>query len=315
MFLIAPASANTIGKIANGLCDNLLTSLLCAFNKQVIYAPAMNVNMWNNKFVQENILKLKQNGAIFIEPTEGELACGYDGKGRMAEPQDIVKVIVETLNQPQILKGKKILITAGGTKESIDPVRFIGNYSSGKMGIALADAAKRLGAEVTLVSTICDLKREYKTITVKSALSMLEAVDSEFKENDALIMTAAVADYRPEKIIKDKIKKDMTGNFQLNLVKNPDILAEMSKKKTSNQTVIGFCAESTNLIEYAERKIDSKNLDFIVANDISQTDIGFNSDFNSVTIIDNAKNKTILEKQPKKELAYQILKVIFDDKN
>lgn len=310
VFIIAPASANTMGKIANGICDNLLTSLACAFQKQMIYAPAMNTGMWNNKAVQKNIEVLKSFGALFVEPEEGFLACGTDGKGRLADVNKIYAKAVDCLTSNKFLEGKKIVITAGGTKENFDPVRYIGNYSSGKMGTALADKAFEAGAEVCLIKTF-PLNRSYKTVDVKSASQMMDAVKKEFETADVLIMTAAVADYRPQEEVFSKIKKDLTDELILKLVKNPDILQEMCKIKKDNQVVIGFCAESDNLIEYAKEKIKKKNCDFLVANDISRKDTGFSSDYNEVFILDRNLSVQKIEKDTKDNIAKRILESIW----
>ena len=310
IFVIAPASANTIGKIANGICDNLLTSLACAFQKQIIFAPAMNTGMWENKAVQKNIQTLKTFGAIFVEPEDGFLACGTDGKGRLADINTIYEVTCECLQEKQFLKGKKIVITAGGTKENFDPVRYIGNYSSGKMGTAIADRAFEAGADVCLIKTF-ELSRSYKTVDVQSAAQMFEAVKKEFNDADILIMTAAVADYRPEKTADLKLKKDSTEELVLKLVKNPDILSEMCKIKKEGQTVIGFCAESNNLLEYAKQKIQKKNCDYLIANDISRKDTGFSSDYNEVFILDRNLNITKLEKDTKYNIAQKILECLW----
>ena len=310
VFVIAPASANIIGKVANGICDNLLTSLACACQKPMIFAPAMNTGMWNNRAVQSNIEKLKDCGAVFVEPEEGFLACGTDGKGRLAEINKIYETVCDCLVQNRFLKGKKIVITAGGTKENFDPVRYIGNYSSGKMGTALADRAYEAGAEVCLIKTF-PLQRNYKTIDVKSAQQMFEAVKQEFETADVLIMAAAVADYRPEKEADLKFKKDSTEELVLKLVKNPDILSEMCKIKKEGQTVIGFCAESNNLIEFAKQKIQKKNCDYLIANDISRKDTGFSSDYNEVFIIDKQLNITKLDKDTKNNIAKGILEQLW----
>lgn len=311
LFIIAPASANTIGKIANGICDNLLTSLIIAFKKPVILAPAMNCNMWENKFVQDNISRLKEAGFYFVEPTEGDLACGYQGKGRMAEPETILNKALQILNQEKFLQGKKIVITAGGTKEAIDPVRYIGNHSSGKMGFALADAAYNSGAEVVLVSTV-KVEKPYKIINVNTTIEMLEAVKTEFITADSLIMSAAPADFRPRALAEQKIKKENTENLVIELVKNPDILKEISQIRKPEQTVIGFCAESEDLLNNAKKKIESKNLDYIVANDISNPEIGFNSDYNAVLLINKEGQITEIAKTQKKELAKIIIEKVFD---
>ena len=310
IFVIAPASANTIGKIANGICDNLLTSLACAFQKQIIFAPAMNTGMWENKAVQKNIQILKTFGAIFVEPEDGFLACGTDGKGRLADINTIYEKACECLQEKRFLKGKKIVITAGGTKENFDPVRYIGNYSSGKMGTAIADRAFEAGADVCLIKTF-ELSRSYKTVDVQSAAQMFEAVKKEFADADILIMTAAVADYRPEKTADLKLKKDSTEELVLKLVKNPDILSEMCKIKKEGQTVIGFCAESNNLLEYAKQKIQKKNCDYLIANDILRKDTGFSSDYNEVFILDRNLNITKLEKDTKYNIAKKILECLW----
>ncbi|OGI21821.1 MAG: hypothetical protein A2287_03885 [Candidatus Melainabacteria bacterium RIFOXYA12_FULL_32_12] len=310
LFIIAPASANTIGKIANGICDNLLTSLSTAFRKPVILAPAMNCNMWENQFVQKNITILEKAGFYIVPPEKGDLACGYQGIGRMADIQKIIDKAIEVIEQESFLKGKKIVITAGGTKENIDPVRYIGNYSSGKMGIAIADAAHQFGAEVSLISTV-KIEKPYKVVHVKSALDMLKATKEEFSNSDALIMAAAVADYRPESTANQKIKKSASETLTINLVKNPDILKEISTIKKSNQLIMGFCAESENLIANAQKKIYEKNLDFIVANDISNPEIGFESDYNAVTLIDKSGNQQEIPKTTKRDLAKILLNKVF----
>ena len=310
LFLIVPASANTVGKIANGICDNLLTSLIAAFNKPVIVAPAMNCNMWENLFVQENVLKLEKVGYYVITPETGELACGYEGVGRLAEVDNILEKVLEIFSTESFLKGKKIIITAGGTKEPIDPVRYIGNKSSGKMGMALADAAYSFGADVTLISTVKTTK-PYEIISISTAIEMLEAVKDEFICADALIMAAAVADFRVNNAFNHKIKKGESESITIELVKNPDILAEISKIKKANQLLVGFCAESQDLIENAKKKITNKNLDFIVANDISNKEIGFDSDYNAVTVINKSMNEIKIDKTTKKELAKIILREIF----
>ena len=217
--VIAPASANTISKIAQGICDNLLTSIACAFTKPVIIAPAMNCNMWENPILQENLHKLHYE---ILEPESGYLACGYEGKGRLCSLEKIFDKTVEFLTYKP-LNGKKIVVTSGGTVEGIDPVRYISNYSSGKMGLALADAAKNLGAEVTLITTK-DVSRRYNVIKVKSALDMKSAVEKEFENSDCIIMAAAVADYRVKETSPKKKKKTSDNEITLTLVKNPDIL-------------------------------------------------------------------------------------------
>ncbi len=305
IMVIAPATANTISKIAQGICDNLLTSIACAFTKPVIIAPAMNCNMWENPLVQENLHRLHYE---ILEPESGYLACGYDGKGRLCGLDKIFDKTVELLNNKP-LNGKKVVITSGGTIEDIDPVRYISNYSSGKMGLALADTAKNLGAEVTLITTK-DVLRKYNVVKVKSAIDMKSAVEKEFESANCIIMAAAVADYRVKEISRQKMKKTADDEIALTLVKNPDILKEISAKKTS-QIVVGFCAESENLIENAKEKIIKKGCDYLIANDISRKDIGFSSDYNEVTVLDKNGNMKKLEKADKMTIARQIFKEIY----
>lgn len=305
IMVIAPATANTISKIAAGMCDNLLTSIACAFTKPVIVAPAMNCNMWENPVVQDNLHKLHYE---ILEPESGYLACGYEGKGRLCSLEKIFDKTVELLNYKP-LNGKKIVITSGGTIEDIDPVRYISNYSSGKMGLALADTAKNLGADVALITTK-DVSRKYNVIKVKSALDMKSAVEKEFEDADCVIMAAAVADYRVKEIASQKIKKTCDDEISLTLVKNPDILKEISSRKT-RQIVVGFCAESENLIENAKEKIRKKGCDYLIANDISRKDIGFSSDYNEVTILDKNDNMKKLEKADKMTIAHKIFEEIY----
>ena len=309
IFIIAPISANTISKITYGICDNLLTSTFCAYKKQVIIAPCMNTNMWENPAIQKNIEILKERGIKVIEPEEGFLACGREGKGRLANINTIFEAAKEYLLPEQILKGKKIVITAGGTKENIDAVRYIGNYSSGKMGTAIADYAFKLGAEVVLITTV-DTDRKYKVIRVNTAEEMFTEVKEEFKNAYSLIMAEAVSDYRVKNKSEKKIKKD-GAPLILELVENPDILKEMSKIKTNNQIVVGFCAESQNLIENAKNKIKNKNCDFICANDISKKDSGFSSNFNELYIIDKELDIFHIEKTENQKAAKIILERIY----
>ncbi len=306
--VLAPATANTISKIANGLCDNLLTSTVCAFSKPILIAPAMNTNMWNNPFVQENISKLHTAGYHFVDPETGFLACGTNGVGRMAEVEEIFDKTVEILSENKKLSGKKILITAGGTKEKIDPARYISNCSSGKMGIALADNAYNMGAEVTLISTFA-VDKPYKNVVTESAIEMEKAVKTELSHNDCVIMAAAVADYRVKEYSEQKIKKGAEDNLTLELTKNPDILKGLASESILK---VGFCAESENLLENAKTKIKNKGCDFLVANDISRKDIGFTSDMNEVYILDKNLNISHIEKDSKQNIAKKILEKIFE---
>ena len=313
IFVIAPATANTIGKITNGIADNLLTSVACAFSKKIILAPAMNSNMWNNEGVKNNLKTLQSRGIEILEPESGFLACGYMGKGRLCSLDKIYNATVEALNYSQKLKGKNVVITSGGTIEEIDPVRYISNYSSGKMGIALAKAAHDMGANVTLITTK-ETDAPFETIKVKSAVDMQNAVNDKFENSDIVIMAAAVADYRAKNTSDQKIKKIEGENdtLTLELVKNPDILQEISSKKT-HQIVVGFCAESENLIQNAKEKIAKKGCDYLIANDISRKDVGFGADDNEVTILDKNGRETKLEKAPKSVIARKILEHIANE--
>ena len=312
IMVIAPATANTISKIAQGIADNLLTSVACAFSKKIIIAPAMNCNMWNNETVQENIKKLQSKGVEILEPESGFLACGYLGKGRLCSLEKIFNETVEALSYSQKLAGKKVVITSGGTIEDIDPVRYISNYSSGKMGFALANVAKDMGAEVVLITTKT-FEAPYKIVKVKSAFDMQKAVEDEFGTSDVVIMAAAVADYRVKNQDEQKMKKvaGVNETLTLELVQNPDILKGLCEKKT-HQLVVGFCAESENLLENAKEKIAKKGCDYLIANDISRSDIGFSSDDNEVTILEKSGKIEKLEKASKKVIARKILEYIYE---
>ena len=310
IMVLAPATANTISKIANGICDNLLTSTVCAFNKPIIIAPAMNTNMWNNKFVQENLQKLADNNYHICNPECGFLACGTEGVGRLCELDIIYNKTVEILNENKKLAGKKIVISAGGTVEKIDPVRYISNFSSGKMGVALADAAYQMGAEVTLVSTF-ETKKPYKVTKIQSAIEMEKEISQYNSNVDCIIMAAAVADYRVKDYSEQKMKKTSDDEIEIKLVKNPDILKKISAESNTTK-IVGFCAESENLLENAKIKIKNKGCDYLIANDISRKDIGFSSDENEVYILDNNCNIEHFEKDSKINIAHKILEKIFE---
>lgn len=318
MVLIAPATYNIIGKVANGIADDMLTTIISAVSirKPVFFALAMNVNMYENPILKANIDKLKSYGYRFIEVEEGLLACNYVAKGRMTEPEDIVAEIerydiyskIENFNTA--LKDKKVLITSGRTKENIDPIRYLSNNSSGKMGYSLAQAAIDLGAKVTLISgpTNLEIPKGLKSfISVDSALEMYEKVNQYFGDTNIFIACAAVADYRPKEYKKEKIKKS-DSDLILELVRNPDILFEMGKKK-DNQLLIGFAAETNDIKENALKKLEKKNLDFIVANNAST--MGNNT--NTVEIIRKNKTSVKINQKNKIELAYDILKEIILD--
>ncbi len=304
--LIAPATGNIIGKIASGIADDMLTTVIMATRAKVIFAPAMNTNMYTNPIVQDNIKKLSEMGYEFIKPGKGRLACGDYGEGKMAEPEIIVDYILNSFHKDD-LKDKKIVITAGPTIEPLDPVRYMTNFSSGKMGYALAEEAKKRGGEVVLITGPVNLTPPYgvEIIKINTTIEMLNAVEKNFGDCDILIKAAAPLDYRPETVSKDKIKKN-GESLQLKFVPNPDIAAYFGKLK-KNQIIVGFAAETNNVIEYAKGKLKKKNFDFIVVNDISKDGAGFRTDTNIVSIIDN---KDVVDNYPlmeKRKLAGIIL--------
>lgn len=314
IMLIAPATANTISKIAQGFADNLLTSVACAFSKKIIIAPAMNCNMWNNPIIQENLKKLAARGIEILEPEKGFLACGYTGKGRLCSIDKLFDAVKENLDYVNKFRGKKVVITSGGTIEDIDPVRYISNYSSGKMGKALADMAYNMCADVVLITTK-EFECPYKTVKVKSAVDMQNALNEEFDSADYIIMAAAVADYRVKSYSSEKLKKTSEDEISLTLIKNPDILRELCERRrmlsSSDVKIIGFCAESENLLQNAKEKIQNKGCDYLIANDISRKDIGFSSDENEVIILGKDGNIKNLDKASKKIIAKQILEYIY----
>ncbi|MFW5787807.1 MAG: bifunctional phosphopantothenoylcysteine decarboxylase/phosphopantothenate--cysteine ligase CoaBC [Halanaerobiales bacterium] len=307
VILIAPATANFIGKIAGGIADDLLTTIVMATTATKMIAPAMNVNMLNNPIVRENIDYLQDKEYQIITPESGYLACGDRGEGRLPEPQNLVELIEIAISKKN-LASKKILVTAGPTREPIDPVRFITNYSSGKMGYELARMAVRRGADVTLISGPTHLKPPLNTnfIEVNKAREMQKEVLDIINNQQIVIKAAAVTDYRPTKYSKQKIKKDNDSINKIDLENNPDILQEIGNQKKDEQFIVGFAAESDNLIDNAEKKLKKKNLDMIIVNDISREDIGFGSENNEVTLI----TRDIREKLPvmkKRRLAEIIL--------
>lgn len=283
-YLIVPATANIIGKIANGIADDMLSTTVMATKAKVFICPAMNTNMYQNPITQANIKKLMDLGYNFLEPATGFLACGIEGQGRLPEPVDIINWLNFELNKSTELTGKTVLITAGGTQEAIDPVRYIGNKSSGKMGYALAYQAALHGARSILISAPTNLQVPYgvECIQVQSACDMQKTVSNYYENCDAVIMAAAVADFRLKEVSEHKIKK--TDNIMLELVKNPDILKGLGENK-KHQKLVGFAAETQNIIEYGRGKVERKNLDFLVANDVSKNDAGFNVDTNEATLI------------------------------
>ncbi len=306
LLAIAPATANIIGKIAAGIADDMLTTIVLATQAPVLMAPAMNVHMWENKICQENIQKLRSHGYHFIDPDAGELACGYEGKGRLAEIPAIVEEI-RSLLSPKDFSGDGVLVTAGPTEEPMDPVRFLSNRSSGKMGFALARAARRRGAEVTLISgpTSLAVPPQMKHISVRSAVQMREAVMGHLESASVLIMAAAVSDYRPKQRALEKIKKS-APEAVVELELNPDILAEAGRHKKS-RILVGFAAETENLLASSREKLKKKNLDLIVANDVTLPGAGFRVDTNIVKIIDRDGKVEELPLMAKEDLADHIL--------
>ncbi|WP_339273475.1 bifunctional phosphopantothenoylcysteine decarboxylase/phosphopantothenate--cysteine ligase CoaBC [Paenibacillus sp. FSL W8-0426] len=331
LVLVAPATANTIAKMANGLADDMLSTTLLATTAPVMVAPAMNVHMYDHPAVRHNMQLLVERGTMMIEPGEGLLACGYVGKGRLEEPETIVEVIEQYFEQQQsgmlesrgltdgqaepaslhtaLLSGKKVVVTAGGTIERIDPVRYITNDSSGKMGFAIAAAARDLGAEVKLVmgNTQATPPEGVRIVAVQSAQDMYEAVLAEWADADIVVKAAAVADYRPQTVASQKIKKK-GDTLSLELVKNIDILETLGKRK-DHQFLIGFAAETHDVERYAREKLERKHCDLIVANDVSRTDAGFGTDTNKVNIYDREGLVEELELMSKQAVAHRLLAI------
>lgn len=311
--LIAPATANIIGKISSGIADDLLTTTVMALGCPVVFSPSMNTRMYENPIVQGNIQKLSALGYHFVEPDSGMLACGYTGKGRLPDPKIIVEYVKDILiSEKKDLTGKKILITAGPTREYLDPVRYITNRSSGKMGYALAEAAKNRGAEVILISGTSAIKEitGIKTIYVETTTEMLNAVEEHFASSDILIKAAAVLDFQPAAYSDEKIKKS-DSDISFHMIPSVDILKKMGSQK-KNQLIIGFAAETSNFINNAVVKIKNKNLDMVVVNDVSRKDIGFDVDNNEVKLIMKDGSVITLEKDSKKNIAQAILNSIVD---
>src|SRR5436305_1299853 len=285
--VVVPATADLLGKFANGLANDFLTTLFLATTAPVVLAPAMNVNMWENAATQANLKTLRERGIRIVEPDSGYLACGMMGSGRLAANEAIVTAVLEALGAGQELAGETVLITAGPTREPIDPVRYIGNRSSGKMGYAIAEAALRRGARVILISGPTKLKppSAAEVVNVQTAEQMSDAVLARAPEASIIIKAAAVADYRPKQAVDQKIKRQAGAALSLDLEGTGDILAELGKKKRAKQILIGFAAETENVLENARKKLLAKSLDAIVVNDVSHPGIGFDSERNAVTII------------------------------
>lgn len=311
--VIAPATASTIGKMANGIADNMLVTTYLSSKCPVFVAPAMDLDMFKHPTTSRNIELLRSYGNHIIEPAAGELASHLTGKGRMEEPEKIYEVIEAFFTQSQELAGKKVLVTAGPTYEKLDPVRFIGNYSSGKMGYSLADEFASRGADVTVVSGPVSVKSQHPSVRivgVESALEMYDAVMAEFGEMDIAVMCAAVADYRPAQQATRKIKREKEDIPTVTLVKNPDIAAAVGERKTAVQTLVGFALETDHAEENAREKLRRKNLDMIVLNSLEDKDAGFGVDTNKVTVVDKSGNATHLPVKSKREVAKDIVDLV-----
>ena len=312
-FLIAPATANILGKIASGVADDMLSTMVMAAAGPVILAPAMNFRMWENPVVKANVGRLESLGYIFVNPEVGRLACGEEGVGRLAEPKKIVQAVIDCLEKKQDLAGVPILVTAGPTQEPIDPVRFIANRSSGKMGYAIARAAAERGARVTLVSgpTSLPAPPKVEVVSVQTAAEMLDAVLKRLPGVRVVIGAAAVADYTPKSRGKAKMKKSEAG-VALELAPTKDIIAEVGRKR-GDRVLVGFAAETEDLVKNAKAKLKSKNLDFIVANDVSKVGIGFGADVNEVTIVAKSGEVQDLPRLPKLEIGHRILNLVKEE--
>ncbi|MEZ7171348.1 bifunctional phosphopantothenoylcysteine decarboxylase/phosphopantothenate--cysteine ligase CoaBC [Sporosarcina sp. OR05] len=315
LVIVAPATANAIGKIANGIADDMVTSTLLATTAQVWIAPAMNVHMYEKKSVIRNIQQLHDDGYQFIEPAEGFLACGYVGKGRLEEPEKIVELLkqhfAKKVDLP--LKGKKVVVTAGPTRERIDPVRYISNFSSGKMGYAMAEAAAAMGATTVLISGPVDLPvpAGVQRIPVESAADMLDAVLTHYEDASIVIKSAAVADYKPKDQHPQKMKKN-DGETQIELVRTTDILKTLGERK-KNQLLVGFAAETNDALAYGQSKLNKKNLDYIIVNDVTDPAGGFGNDTNVVTLLTHTGQSIAFEAMQKRELAKILLQTIIKE--
>ena len=308
VFLIAPCTANVLGKIANGIADDLLTTTALATTAPIVLAPAMNVNMYENEATQKNMKTLVERGVRIVDADSGYLACGDVGKGRLAEPADIVDAVLDVLEVSRDMTGRRVIVTAGPTVEPIDAVRYISNPSSGKMGFALAEAAADRGADVVLVTGPVNLDDpdDVEVIRVKTAQEMFDAVDGVFADSDIAVFSAAVSDFRPEQVVDRKLKKGSEDDAltTIKLVENPDILATMGEKKRSGQYVIGFAAETENVVENARKKLENKHADMIVGNQVGESK-GFGADENEAVLV-TSDGETQLESMSKRALADRI---------
>ena len=312
VFLIAPCTANVLGKIANGIADDLLTTTAMATTAPIVLAPAMNVNMYENEATQHNLKILAERGVRIVDADSGYLACGDVGKGRLAEPADIVKTVLDVLEVKRDMRGKRVVVTAGPTVEPIDAVRYISNPSSGKMGFALAEAAADRGADVVLVTGPVGLDdpEDVEVVRVKTAQEMFNAVDGVFADSDIAVFSAAVSDFRPEQVVDRKLKKgsDDDALTTIKLVENPDILATMGEKKHADQYVIGFAAETENVVENARKKLETKHADMIVGNPVGESK-GFGADDNEAVLV-TKDGESHLESMSKRALADRIFDAV-----
>ena len=309
VFLVAPASANFLGKVAAGVADDMLTTTIMATKAPIVIAPAMNTNLYENPVNQRNMRTLKELlNVIYVEPETGLLACNVVGKGHIASDEDIIAAVCKAAMGKRDLEGKKVLVTAGPTREALDPVRYLTNRSSGKMGYAIAEAAAKRGATVTLVSGPVALEKpaNVERVFIESTMDLYAALEARCGEQDVIIQAAAPADYRPEQVAEQKIKKNGDEPFDIHLVQNPDVAAMVGSKKRPGQILVGFAAETQNLSQNAAKKLEKKNLDFIVGNDVTAPGAGFDVDTNIVTFFDR-EGETVLPLMKKTEVADKIL--------
>ena len=316
IFVVAPATANILAKMASGIADDMLSTTLLATKAQILVAPAMNTGMWTAPATQNNVKVLKERGVRMIGPESGMLACGDEGAGRMSEPETIVGEICSILSRKQDYAGKKVLITAGATRERLDPVRFITNDSSGKMGFAIAEAARDRGAEVTVIrgSVTAEIPAGIRMIRIESARELYDAMMQKAPEQDVIIQAAAVSDYRPAEQKDRKIKKESGSDLTLILTENPDIAKAVGEQKKPGQTLVGFAAETDNLLKNAKSKLGKKKLDLIVANDVTKPGAGFNVDTNIAVLI-TSDGSTEEPLQTKRQLAERILDKVLEIRN
>ena len=315
LMIVAPATASTIGKMANGIADNMLITTYLSAKEQVMVAPAMDLDMWAHPSTQRNVATLKKDGVIIVEPGAGELASGLTGKGRMEEPENIVKAAEDYFKSQQTLQGKRVMITAGPTYENIDPVRFIGNYSSGKMGFAIAGEFARRGADVTLISGPVSLPTPEgvaRRVDVTSAKEMYEAATENYPDVDIVVLAAAVADYAPADVSGVKLKREGASEMELRLVRNPDIAATLGERK-ENQILVGFALETDHELENARHKMAKKNLDWIVLNSLKDPEAGFMKDTNKVTIVGSNGDVREYPAKSKLRVAADIVDVVAEN--